>query len=462
MKHESFWLTEVPEAYPRASDLPKDLKVDVAIVGAGFVGLWTAYWLKLLEPSLRVAIFEKSVAGHGASARNGGFVMSWWPKIGRLAAIAGDDDAKWLADETTANVGAIGDILRKEGIEAEFQQAGWLWTATSEAHRGAWRTVLEKAAALGRDGVFREIPAGEVAARTGSSKHIEGVWEPINGKVQPAKLGVGLAATARRLGVEIYENRGVDAIEPGATVRLRIGAETVRADRVVIASNIAAVSYKELSRGMVLVTSAIVATRPIPDRLAEIGWAGGETITDSQTRLNYYRTTASGRIVYGMGVGRLSFGNALSDTVYDDREGIRITEANFRRVYPALGSVPVEYGWSGPIDRTYDGLPLIGQFPNAPNIVYGVGWSGNGVGPSRVGARIMAGLALGLSERWTTNAFVNRIGRPFPPEPFRYVGGSVIRAAVARKDDSEIAGRSVPRLARSLARLAPAGTEDKG
>ena len=461
MKREPLWLSEI-NAMPRLGQpLETDISVDVAIVGGGFVGLWSAIWLKSFEPSLRVAVFEKGRVGHGASGMNGGFVMSWWPKIGRLTQIAGEDDGRWLADQTTQNVSDLGDFLQSEQIDAEFHLGGWLWTATSEAHLGAWRGVVDKANALGRREIFRTVSREELTRRTGSSKHIAGVYEAMNGKVHPGKLGQGLALVAKRNGVELYEDATVLGLKPGKRVTLKVGAREVSADRVVIASNIAAEHMPELRRSMVLVTSAVVATDPIPERLEEIGWTGGETITDSQSRLNYYRTTRSGRVVYGMGVATLSYGNRLSPNVYSDRDGIAITERNFRRAYPELANVPLAYGWSGPIDRTYDGLPLFGRFKGSPNIVYGVGWSGNGVGPSRVGGRILAGLTLERKERWTENAFVGRTGRKFPPEPIRYYAGSTVRAAVARKDEREIAGKKVPILDRVIAGFAPAGTEDK-
>ena len=461
MKREPLWLSEI-NAMPRLGQpLEADLSIDVAIVGGGLVGLWTSIWLKSFEPSLRIAVFEKGRVGHGASGMNGGFVMSWWPKIGRLVQIAGEDDGRWLADQTTQNVTDMQDFLQGEQVDAEFHLGGWLWTATSEAHLGAWRGVVDKANALGRREIFRTVDRQELVRRTGSTKHIAGVYEAMNGKVHPGKLGQGLALVAKRNGVMLFENALVGDLRPGARVTLKVGAHTVTADRAVVASNIAAEHMKELKRSMVLVTSAVVATDPIPDRLADIGWTGGETITDSQSRLNYYRTTKSGRVVYGMGVATLSYGNRLTPGVYSDADGIAITERNFRRAYPELADVPLAYGWSGPIDRTYDGLPLFGRFKGSPNIVYGVGWSGNGVGPSRVGGRILAGLTLDRKERWTENAFVGRTGRKFPPEPIRYYAGSTVRAAVARKDESEIAGKKVPIVHRVLAGFAPAGTEDK-
>lgn len=461
MKCEPLWLSEISKRTRLGRTLDTDLTVDVAIVGGGFVGLWSAIWLKSMEPSLRVAVLEKGRIGAGASGLNGGFVMSWWPKIGRLVQIAGEEDGRWLADQTTRNVVEMRDFLEQQQIDAEFDLAGWLWTATSPSHSNAWKGVVEKARALGRGSIFQQLSREEVARRTGSPTHITGVHEVTNGKVHPGKLGYGLGKIAARNGVELYEDTPVDGIVPGTRVKLRAGVHTITAERVIIASNIAAEHLRELKRSMVLVTSAVIATDPIPDRLAQIGWTGGETVTDSQSRLNYYRTTRSGRIVYGMGVATLSYGNRLTDAVYTDGNGIQTTEDNFRRAYPMLADVPLAYGWSGPIDRTYDGLPLIGRFRKSPNIVYGVGWSGNGVGPSRIGGRILAGLTLDRKERWTENAFVDRVGRKFPPEPIRYFAGSTVRASVARRDEYEIQGRTAPLIHRMLASLAPAGTEDK-
>lgn len=461
MKYEPLWLSEV-ETNPRLGiPIESDLPVDVAIIGGGFVGLWTSIWLKSFEPTLRVAVFEAGRVGHGASGMNGGFVMSWWPKIGRLLEIAGSEDGLWLADQTTQNVLGLQAFLEQEQIDAEFEMGGWLWTATSEVHLNAWRGCVEKANALGRGDVFRSMSREELVRRTGSAGHIAGVYEAVNGKVHPGKLGYGLASVAKRNGVILYEHARVHDLSPGNRVTLKVNSRTVTADRVVVASNIAAEQLKELKRSMVLVTSAVVATVPIPERLMEIGYTGGETITDSQSRLNYYRTTRSGRLVYGAGVGTLSFGNHLTPDVFSDAGGIADTEQNFRRVYPALSDVPLAYGWSGPVDRTYDSLPLIGRFKHSPNIVYGVGWSGNGVGPSRVGGRILAGLALNQRNRWTENAFIDRVGRKFPPEPIRYYAGTAVRAAVRRKDAREIAGKKVGAVDRFLAGFAPAGTEDK-
>lgn len=457
----SLWLAEIEgEAEPQPG-LAGDVRADVAIVGGGYVGLWTAIHLRLLDPSCDVVVLEQGRCGHGASGLNGGFVMSWWPKIASLARICGDDDAVWLADQTTEAVRDLGPFLDGHGIDAEFVRAGWLWTATAPGHVGAWDGVVRTAERLGRGEVFQRLTPAEVARRTGSAAHLAGIFEPMNGTVHPAKLGLGLARVARRLGVRIFENTAATLADRGRPARITTPRGTVTADRVVVATNAWAASVPELGARFICVTSAVVATPPIPERLREIGWTGGESITDSQTRVDYYRTTRSGRIVFGKGGGRLAFTGRPGDAVFRDADLIAAAARDFRRVYPMLADVPIERSWSGPIDRTYDSLPLIGRLPGADHIAYGVGWSGNGVNPSKVGARILAGLALDRRERWTENGLVDRRARRFPPEPVRYLGGNLVLGAVARADLAQIAGRRPSVIDRNLALLAPAGLEDK-
>ena len=349
--------------------------------------------------SLRVAVIDQGRIGYGASGRNGGFVMSWWPKIASLVGIAGEADGLWLADRTTASIGEMADFLADNGIDAEFVLGGWLWTATSPAHFGAWADVLKVARGLGRPEVFEEVDSGDLARRTGSSLHLRGIYERVNGKVHPGKLGHGLGVIAKRLGVELYEDTRVERIDHGPPVRLRTSRGTITAPKLVIATNAWAREIAEVQRSVVCVSSAIIATAPIPEELQKIGWTDGETITNSQSTLNYYRTTRSGQIVFGKGWAKLQYGARVAAEVFLDRDGISAAKADFNRMYPGLASVPIDYGWSGPIDRTYDGLPIISSLKDQPHIAFGVGWSGNGVGPSRIGGQILASIAAGAKDR---------------------------------------------------------------
>lgn len=453
----SYWQDSVPEGAP-CPPLAGAAQADVAIIGGGFVGLWTALAIKQQQPDCRVTILEQDVCGGGASGRNGGFVMSWWPKIGSLQGFCSPEQALFLGRAAESAITEIGDFCRDHGIDAHFVQGGWLWTATTPAHVGAWEGTLRACAALGVS-PFQRLSGEELRRRTGSPRHLAGVFEASNATVQPQALVQGLRRVALQAGVTIHENTGVARILPGQPARLLTPGGTVTAGRVVLATNAWSAAIPELARLFTPVNSSVVVTRPLD--LAEIGWTGGESITDSQLLVDYYRTTRDGRIAFGKGTGMLSWGSAVNGRFSEDAASIAQTRADLYATYPMLDRDAVGHAWSGPIDRTYDSLPVFGALTGQPNIVYGIGWSGNGVGPSRLGGRILASLALGRDDAWSRCPLVGRRCKTFPPEPFRYLGGRMVRRAVIRKERAELGGKAPARLDRLLARLAPAGLEDK-
>lgn len=456
----SLWLEEISSELTPLPSLEGNHVADVAIVGGGFVGLWTALQIVELDPECKVIIIERDICGGGASGRNGGFVMSWWPKISSLSAECGKDEAVRLARASAAAIGEIEQFCTEHNIDAHFRRAGWLWTATTDAQRGAWKGVVKTCQRLG-EYVFLPLSNSEVARRAGSGKHLEGVLEVSNATVQPARLVRGLRKVALEKGIKIFENSPMNNFERSSPAVLQTPNGSITATRVVLANNAWSAEIPELRRTILPVTSTIVATAPIPDRLEKIGWTGGEAITDSQLMVDYYRTTQDGRIAFGKGTGMISFASRVNDG-YDDNPSLsEDTERDFRRTYPQLNDVPITHSWCGPIDRTYDSLPVFGHLDGSPHIFYGVGWSGNGVGPSRLGGRILASLALGLNDEWSRCGLVGREPKRFPPEPFRYFGGLMVRGAVQRKEAAEADDESPAWLDRKLAGLAPAGLEDK-
>ena len=456
----SLWLEEISSELTPLPSLEGNHVVDVAIVGGGFVGLWTALQIVELDSECKVIIIERDICGGGASGRNGGFVMSWWPKISSLSAQCGKDEAVRLARASAAAIGEIEQFCIKHNIDAHFRRAGWLWTATTNAQRGAWKDVVKTCQRLG-ESVFLPLSNNEVARRAGSGKHLEGVLEVSNATVQPARLVRGMRRVALEKGIKIFENTPMSNFERSSPAVLHTPNGSITATRVVLAHNAWSAEVPELRRTILPVTSTIVATTPIPDRLKKIGWTGGEAITDSQLMVDYYRTTQDGRIAFGKGTGMISFASRV-DGGYDDNPDLsEDTERDFRRTYPQLNDVPITHSWCGPIDRTYDSLPVFGHLDGSPNIFYGVGWSGNGVGPSRLGGRILASLALGLDDEWSRCGLVGREPKRFPPEPFRYFGGLMVRGAVQRKEAAEADDESPAWLDRKLAGLAPSGLEDK-
>ncbi|WP_228386474.1 NAD(P)/FAD-dependent oxidoreductase [Ornithinicoccus halotolerans] len=459
-RHRSLWLREAVTGQPQPP-LSGHHGTDVAIIGGGFVGLWTALRIKHLDPSVRVTILEADICGGGASGRNGGLVLSWWPKIWSLMRLFGEQEAVRLVQSTEQAITELESFCDNHAPEAEFRRAGWLWTATSPAHLDSWERVAQVSDRLGT-GTFTPMTPGQVATRSGSPVHLGGVLDRSAASVHPGHLVRAMRRAALAMGVEIFEGTRVRhlARRGAPTVRTQ-GGGSVRAQRVVIATNAWAAGMRELHTRLFVISSDMIVTEPVPDRLEEIGWREGPTVTDSQTLLCYYRTTNSGRIAFGKGGWTIGLGGRISPSMDRNPRRARAVIRDFRRYYPMLRDVPIVNDWAGPIDRTHNSLPLINWLNPGHTIAYGVGWSGNGVGPSIIGGKVLASMVLGRGDEWGRSVLINAPTRHFPPDPIRFVGAHVVREALIRKERSEALGIEPSWVSKTLSKLAPAGLEDK-
>ena len=459
--NRAFWLEEALDADPDvAPPLQGDDRADVAIVGGGFTGLWTAIRLKEQDPGLDVAIVERDVCGGGASGRNGGFVTSWWAKYLSLANICGNEESRRLAQASEDALDDIEAIDRDGDLGIAFRRDGWLWTATSEAQRGAWETLIDS---LEKHQVhpFRPLSAEEVADRSGTSRTLAGVLEPSCATVQPAMLARGLRRKALSLGVRIFEGSPMTRLDRARPPVVRTDQGTLTATKVVLAMNAWGARFPELRRAIFVVASDIIATAAAPERLTKIGLTSGVAVSDSRMFMNYYRNTPDGRVVWGKALGKVAFGGRVDDRFDGPTPRAAEVEENFRALYPMLQGVPITHNWMGPIDRTMDGLPFFGHLGGHPQILFGIGFSGQGVGPTAVGGRILASLVLERDDEWSNSGLVRGPGKLFPSEPARYVGGHMVIGALRRKETNEDAGRGSGWVTRQLADLAPAGFAPK-
>ncbi len=453
----SFWLQEALAAdRDDAPALEGDIRADLCIVGGGYTGLWTAIRAKQAEPAIDIVIVERDLCGGGASGRNGGFVMSWWAKFLSLAKVCGVEQARMLAQASDDAVGDIEDFCADHGVDAGFRRDGWIWTATNAAQVGAWNSLVD---ALARYQIhpFTELSPEEVRERSGSPLMRAGILEPSAATIQPAALARGLRRHALELGVRIFEHSPMTELSRTRPPRVRTFQGSVSADRVVLAMNAWGVRFPELRRLAVVVASDIIATAPAPRRLAEIGLTSGAAISDSRYFMNYYRSTPDGRIVFGKALGRFAFAGRVDDRFDGETPRAAELEESLRQFYPMLGEVPVVANWTGPIDRSVDGLPVFGHLGGHPDILYGIGYSGQGVAPTAVGGRILASLALDRNDEWANCGLVRERAETFPPEPLRFFGSLAVRKALADKERSEDLGRKPSRLATRLSALAPAG-----
>lgn len=454
--HRSFWLRQMAGDAPDEPRLIGERSCDVAIVGGGYTGLWAAIELKLRDPSVDVAVLEADICGAGASGRNGGFAMTYWSKIALLPPFVGDDEALRLARASVAGLDDIRELFRDHGLDCDFHQGGWLWTASHESQLGAWDSTLQTCRRLGVE-PFRLLTPDEVARRTGSRTHVGGVLEPATTRVHPAKLVRGLRAIALAKGVRVFEHSPVVALDVGPPPALHTPDGTVRAERVVLAHNVWAAGMPDFRRSLAVISSDMIITEPIAERLADIGWTGGEVISDSQLTVHYYQATPEGRIAFGRGGGSVAFRGVIDASF--DRSLARRREVveSFHRHYPQLADVAIECDWSGAIDRSVTGLPLIGHTGGRRHIVHALGWSANAVGPARLGGKFLASLVLEADDEWTRSPLVDLAAQHFPPEPIRFLGAKVVRRGVVHKERAQLAGKRPGYVSRALAAQVPAG-----
>ena len=443
----SWWLDEAQAQRPEppAPPLAGSLEVDVAVVGGGYTGLWTALALREREPSLSVALLEARAIGDGPSGRNGGFLHGYWSSLATLRDVLGDGGALQLAHASSRIVPAVRAFLEQRGEDIWLREGGLLKVAATEAEDDAVDRSLRAARELG---VEEEATATEPRQRLVSPRFRRGVFFRDGATVQPARLALALKRAARAAGVQLFEHTPVVSVRAGS---LDTPGGAVRADEIVLALNAWATGWP-LGRRQTTFGSAVVLTEPVPELLEEIGWTGGEAVTDGRMFLHYFRTTPDGRVLMGSGSGRLERGGRVGPGVLDDAPTQERAYEGLRTLLPALAEARIEARWSGPIDVSADRLPRFGTVAGT-RIHYGAGYSGNGVGPSWLGGQILASLSLGVRDEWSSLPLVDRPARRLPPEPLRYVGGRIVRWGTLAAEEASGAGRRPPAAARAAAAI---------
>jgi glycine/D-amino acid oxidase-like deaminating enzyme len=440
IRHTRFgwWLEEarLHEPFEEAPPLAGDAVADVAVVGGGYLGLWTAWQLKQLEPECDVVVLDAALAGHGPSGRNGGFVSTLWDDLPNLRERFGDAEAVSACRASERAVEGIGSWCAANGVDAWYRAAPQLDVATSEAQVGAWDDFVSACADVGAPEEGRALTAAEVRAVCDSPAFLGGALRPKAATVQPARLALGLRDRVRGLGVRLHERTRATRVERDGVAVTEAG--TVRARAVVLAVNSATAGFAGYRLALAVASSHMVVTEPVPDVLEQLGWTGGEAINDCRTLLHYFRTTNDGRIALGWGGGRMGFGARRLNALELDADAAATAAVTLRRFFPQLAGRRLTHAWGGPIDVSPTHLPVFGS---RGRIHHGYGFTGNGVGPSYLGGEILARLALDRRDDLTRLALVEPERSLMPPEPLRWLGGSLIREALVRRDAAEDAGR---------------------
>lgn len=478
-----YWLEEAGEVQARPT-LAGEEKADVVVVGGGYTGLWAAWWVKKLEPGARVVMLEAGVCGRGPSGRNGGFCNVMWFSLANMRARWGDAGALAVARAAREAIDGIEAFCAEEDVDAWFRRGGYMQVSTAPAHDGAWDETVAACRELGLLEGDGGLPGGDpvqpltpeqVAARCASPAFRGGAFYPDAATVQPARLAQGLRERLLAVGVEIYEHSPVRRLaggsvraadidhtragsmsdaRAGGAVEARTDGGVVRAGSAVVAIGAAAKAPRgPLRRSLTVTSSHIVLTEPVPELLEEIGWTGGECITDSRALIDYFRTTPDGRIAFGWGGGRIEMGARLGGRAELDPEVIALAAERLHAYFPALEGRRITHAWGGPIDVSPTHIPMVVPFAGARAFA-AAGYTGNGVGPSYMVGRTLASLALDRSDPPSRLPFVDPDPQRVPPEPFHWLGGEAIRRALMSREQSELID-TAPNPAISLLSRAP-------
>ena len=447
----SWWLREALAAAEEAPSPPlvKDVTADVVIIGGGFSGLWTAYFLSESSPSLGVVLVEQDICGGGPSGRNGGFASGWWDELDGLVALYGAEAAVRACRAISTSIRLIGEFCDAHHIDAWFKQAGYVFAATAPRHLEIRDEMVRLAREVGAGDELRELTAQEVRARCDSPAFRGGAFMRDGASVQPALLARGLRRVLLERGVTIFEGTSALRLNPGPPAVVATTRGSVRAAHAVLAVNAWATEWPQLRRRLVAWSSYIVLTAPAPDRLEAIKWTGGELVSDLRTSVRYFRTTRDGRIAFGGGGGRAS--TTIGAAFTRDMRAVVEAAEGFRRLFPSFADVPIVDAWGGPIDVSPTHLPAFGSVQ--PNVHYALGYTGNGVAPSHLAGRVLADLITSADTDEVRLPMVNAGTRSFPPEPFRSIGAAVVRRAIIAKDTAEERGKAPNPFAEAIARM---------
>ncbi len=433
----SFWYRAigVPDRRPA---LPGSTEVDVAIVGGGYTGLWTAYYLKKAQPDLRIVVLEKEFAGFGASGRNGGWLSSEPPgQLRRYARAHGWAAAVAMQKEMFASVDEVIDVAAAEGIDADIQKDGLLHVATNEAQA---RRMLGRVTGLRREGWGSDdlhvLDADGLAARVRIANGKAALWSPHCARIQPAKLVRGLAAAVERLGVSIYEDTEVTEIRPHEAVT---DHGTVRAAYVVRALEGFTASV-ESPRLWLPMNSSMLVTAPLPDSAWEqVGWRGAELIGDEAHSFSYIQRTADGRIAIGGRGVPYRFGSHWDQDGETRKATLGQLSRILRQHFPATRDVPIEHTWSGVLGVPRDWCAAV-DLDRRTGLAWAGGYVGHGVTATNLAGRTLRDLVLGRDTDLTRLPWVGRHVRLWETEPLRWLGVRGLYVAYRVADRQENGG----------------------
>lgn len=429
----SLWFDQVEPFEPRPHFVDGDPAADVAIVGAGLTGLWTAYYLHELDPSLRITVVEAQVAGYGASGRNGGWCSALYPvHAAKLAREAGDDAARAQYAAMRETVREVVDVAAREGIDADIALGGTVVLARSAAQLVRAREEVAESEQFGLG--VELLGAADARARLAATDVVGGTYTPHCAAVQPAKLVRGLADVVERRGVRIVEQTRARVVEPGA---VHTGRGVVYADVVVRATEGYTPALHGLRRAIAPVYSLIIATEPLPDAVwDEIGLRERETFSDFRHLIVYGQRSADGRMVFGGRGAPYHFRSRVRPDFDRNARVFADLEQALHELFPVLRGATITHRWGGPLGIARDWHASVGFDPLTGSAWAG-GYVGDGVATTNLAGRTLADLITGRDSALTRLPWVGHRSPDWEPEPLRWFGANAALQAMTFADRAE-------------------------
>ena len=433
----SLWMDQLDDPLVARPSLEHDLDVNVVIIGAGYTGLWTAYYLKRQAPELNIAIVEAQTAGFGASGRNGGWLMGNLLGEDRLLADLPPEQRRASFDLLHGIPDEVAQVLSREGIDCDYRKGGALYCAARYPEQeGSLRRYLDKLYAQGlTESDYRWLSPQQLAEQIRIAKPYGGIYAPHVATINPAKLVRGLARVVESLGVPIYENSPVTHWQSGS---VRTAKASIRAAWVVPAVEGYANTLPPLGRYQLPVQSLIVATEPLPaSTWDEIGLSHGQAFGESSRQVTYGQRTADNRLVFGARGGYQFAGKLRHDFDLTYSE-VELRRYLFGELFPQLKNVRITHSWGGNLGMSRNFRPHM-LCDHKTGIALSGGYGGEGVGATNLGGRTLADLILGHDTLLAQQPWVIRERgldalKAWEPEPCRWLGYNAIIRSFVHED----------------------------
>lgn len=434
----SFWMSQQVDT-PQFPSLEGPAEADVVIVGAGYTGLWTAYYLAEKAPHLSVVVLEAKQVGYGASGRNGGWLTNTVTGgLDHYAASHGEQAARDFQNEMNNTVDEVLGVLGREGIDADAKKGGSLLVARNAAQEARVSRFMSKVSKWPEEG-WVQLNRAEVDERIVVNSNRGGVWQPQCARIHPAKLAHGLARVVAGRGVTIYENTPVTEIHPGY---VETGVGRVRARHILRATEGFTTTLRGLKRLWLPLNSSMIVTEPLSDaQWADIGWEHADTLEDFSHVYAYSQRTRDGRIAIGGRGTPYHFGSTFdADGLTDESTWSQLTHL-LRSWFPGIADVPIAHTWSGVLAVSRNWKATVSYDRNT-----GLGsagsYVGTGVTATNLAGRTLADLVAGDDTPITRLPWVGAKTRNWEPEPLRWLGTQAIYGAYRLADKQEFAGRA--------------------